>query len=278
LRSIVVSCPRKLADWLDKKGITERRVKHGARALAPLLLLVLVSILLALLWILWHYYLSEGTQKLVKDITRALTGFGEWLNLSSPGDFVVTLMAEIFAFAFATIVARMFAREPKLMAPRIALSARLPHTGEDGAMSYFVFVSNEEGETAALQCEAQIIFPEIGKNDVLDVVGARFSSSNFPSTVKAHLLWDDGDTERTLRSGDDTEIEVLRLIPARNGVEAHFEVPSSDKSWKSTICLRLTPFYPMVRIVPLNGRHTTHYYELHESQSKKWVLRFDEFP
>lgn len=276
LRSVVVSYHGKLEDWLYRKDITERRIKHGVRKQAIFVLLILGAVLLALFWLLWDLYLSEATQKLVKNSIQTLTNFGVWLNLSNPGDFVVILVAELLAFLFATIVARMFAREPRLIEPRITLRARLPCTGADGTVSYFVFVSNEEGDTAALQCEAKIIISEIGKKDVLDVADTKFSSRNFPSTVKTRLLWDDGVTERTLRSGDDTEIEVLRLIPDRNGVEAHFEVPSCDSSWKSTICLRLKTLYPKVRIVPLNGKHRTHQYELHEAQSKEWVLKFDE--
>jgi hypothetical protein len=118
---------------------------------------------------------------------------------------------------------------------------------EHGVKSYAVHVSNEEGETAALACQARIIFEDTDKREVLDIPDTRFTSSNFTQTMRTDLLWDDGRKHRTLRSGDDTEIEVLKLIPSGGGVEAHFEVPSCDSSWKSTVCLRLKTLYPKVR-------------------------------
>lgn len=275
LYAMALSFPKKTEDWFDKKGYTRRRIKHDARRLGTLIVLGFILVILALAW----YPLLETLHSILRAITRTLTDFGEWLNLSNPGDFVVTLVAEILAFVFATIVAGLFARsrEPKLLAPKIRFWPQRPRTNKDGTKSCTLCVSNEEGETAALECEARITINEITKRDILDLAYAKFNSCNFTPTIEADLLWDDGERLRTLRSGEDTEIEVLRLIPVRDGVEAHFEIPSCDDAWTSVVCLRLSRFYPKVRVVPFNSHHTTHSYKFQPSSKwKDWALELDK--
>lgn len=261
----------RIENWFYEKDITKRRVKHAPK---PYVIITVSGLLLCLGVILWFAFSLAIARIIVQDFLW----LGAQLGLSS--DFATIIVAEVIAFVVGTVItivmARTFAPEPKVVAPKITSCPQPPRTGKDGVKSYAVHVSNEEGETAALACQARVILEDIVKRDVLDLPNTRFTSSSFTQTMKIDLLWDDGKKQRTLRSGDDTEIEVFRLIPASSGVEAHLEVPSCDGSWKSTVCLRLkTTFYPKVRIVPLNGKHATEEFVLHFNTSlKDWLLEF----
>jgi hypothetical protein len=208
----------------------------------------------------------------IQSFVKELTALGAWLNLSS--DFATIVIAEILAIGGMSLIARIFRGKKQHIGPYIVLSPKLLETDTEGVKHYKVIVSNEEGTRTAISCQATIIFNEIEKRDILRVQTAKLNPDNFTSTIKTDLSWEDGAKEYTLRSGDDTEIEVLRLVPAREGIEAHFEIPSRDEHWGSVVCLNLKTSYPKVKVVPFNGKHETRSFTLERdrTEARNWVL------
>jgi hypothetical protein len=269
VQRVLLKLLSRIENWIFERNITKRRIKHAPKpyvilavcgGLAILALILLISYWLAVARSIVQYFLWLGAQ----------------LGMSS--EFATIIVAELIAFVIGTVVVRIFTRSPKVLVPDITMWPKvLPRTDEHGVRSYTVRVSNEEGQTSAIDCEARIVLDDIDKREIIDLHGARLTSNNFAPSIKADLLWDDGKKQRTLRSGDDAVIVVLKHVPASGGIEAHFEVPSGDDSWRSTVCLRLgkRTLYPKLRIVPLNGKYAIQELELRfDSSAKDWVLDF----
>lgn len=207
-------------------------------------------------------------------MVQSLVGFGAWLSLSNPSEFATILVAEVIAILGSSIIARIFSRGQKPIEPKLDLVPLPPKADKHGVKSYKLTVSNEEGQTGAIDCQASLILEGIEKRDVLDIVGAKFTSINFTEAIQVEgLPWAEGSKVMTLRSGLVADVELLRLVPATKEMEAHFEVPSSDSSLKSTVCLRLKTFYVKVHVAPINGRHSTRSYTLgHSFSTGEWEL------
>jgi hypothetical protein len=271
LRRKVFTYATTIDNILYERNVTRRRFWHATRIILiigySLFLLIIGAIAAPYAWV----SASAALPAMIQGLIRAITNFGEWLNLSS--DFATILVAEIIAIFGSSVIARIFTREPKRIEPILQLTPLSPKTNNDGTKSYQITVSNEWGETGALECQATVTFNGIEPRDVLDVAGAKLNSSNFTKNVQAKLLWNDGSKQMTLRSGQVDEVEVLRAVPARDGLEAHFEIPSSDKRWKSIICLRLKTFYITVWVAPLNGKHLTRPFTIgFDHATEEWEL------
>jgi hypothetical protein len=218
--------------------------------------------------------IGQGLQIISHTIMTDATNFGVWLNVPNPGEFVTYLVVSFVTFLGSAFVAWISRREPRIMEPKLGfgLYSSIIVTKDD-IESFRINVSNEHGETSAIACEVTLTMDDIEKRDVLHSCGARFSPDNFSTTVETLLPWDNGRTQTTLRAGRSAQIELLRLVPAKGDVEAHFEIPSSDPKFTSTICLKLKTFYPRVVASPLNGRHSPRGFKtVWDRQMKKWDL------
>jgi hypothetical protein len=238
--------------YLYVHGFPRRRLKRGA---SFVVMFIAIFVLGGLFTILLGFYGPKLIPPAIQSSVQELTALGAWLKLSS--DFATIIVAEVIAIGGMSIIARMFRGKREPIGPNLWLEAKLPVTDKEGVKHYKVVVSNERGNRSAISCQARIIFSEVEKRDVLPLRTAKLNSDNFTATIKADLCWDDGTREYTLRSGDETEIEVLRRVPAIDRIEEHFEIPSCDTGWNALVGFRLKPFYPKLRIIPFNGRHVT---------------------
>jgi hypothetical protein len=270
---LLVRSPTQLDNWLYQRNITRRRVKRVIRLLAIAALVGFYSAGLVALGVLSAPSLGVAFPAMVHAAIKSLSDFGAWLSLSNPSEFATILVAEIIAILGSSIIARIFTRGPKSIEPKLEIHPLLTQTLDGGVKSYKLNVSNEMGTTGAIECEAALVVEGIEKRDVLDIDGARFTTANFSETVEAKLIWPNGTTEMTLRSGRNDNVELLRLVPAKDGIEAHFMIPSPDKTWLSTICLRLKTFYIEVGVAPINGKHSKRSYTLgHSFSTGEWEL------
>ncbi len=266
---IAVSYSTMIDDYFYARDYPRRKLKRIATlTIVFVMMFVLGGISVGSLGL----YGPRAIPAAIQSAVQALNAFGAWLKLSS--DFATIIVAEIIAIGGMSLIARIFRGKRQRIGPYIALSPKSPETDTDGVKRYKVIVSNEDGTRTAISCQARIIFNEVEKRDILRVQTAKLSPDNFTSTIKADLCWADGSKEYTLRSGDDTEIEVLRFVPVREGIEAHFEIPSCDEHWNSVVCLNVKTFYPKVKVIPFNGKHETRDFMLQRDQTlaRNWIL------
>jgi hypothetical protein len=206
-----------------------------------------------------------------RGLVQAFYNLGVSVSVPNPSEFVTYLAASVVTFIGSAIIARISRHEPRIIEPKLEHLPIYSKVGKDGVRSYWLTVSNHGGETAAMACKATMILNGIEERDVLDIEGAKFNRTNFTESIEIQLKWVDGGTMMTLRSGEFDDAELLRFVPTNTATEAHFEVPSSDSSFKSTICLRLKTFYPKVIVSPINGRHVTHTYTIGlERNTNEW--------
>lgn len=270
LRSLPARYGPQIDDWLYDHNVTRRRVSHIGRNLFILAAITFYSIILVGFGVLLSPNILAALGATVRFVVQNLSAFGAWLNLSS--DFATILVAEVIAILGSSIVARIFRREPRAIEPNLLFTVLPIMTDKEGVKSYRINVSNEKGETGALGCIPVVLLGDLEKRDVLDVVGAKTTAATFEENIEAELLWlSNRSKQTTLRSGENDDVELLRLVPAKNGVEAHFEVPSSDSKWQSVICLKLRTFYIRLRVVSVNARHATQDFTLGYRQGE-WGL------
>ncbi|MGA8856892.1 MAG: hypothetical protein WB643_06975 [Candidatus Bathyarchaeia archaeon] len=258
--------------YLYARDITKRKLKRQVSLAIGILVIFLLG---AISTPLLGLYGPKAIPAAIKSSVQALIALGAWLNLSS--DFATIIVAEILAIGGMSLIARIFRGKREWIGPYIFLLPKLPETDSEGVKHYKVVVSNEKGNRAAISCQARLILSEVEKKDILALQTAKLNPENFTRTIKADLFWDNGSKQNTLRSGDESQIEVLKLVPARDGTEAHFEIPSCDKHWDSVACLRLKTFYPMIEVLPFNGKHvncdfTLSYQSKNSTEPKDWLL------
>jgi hypothetical protein len=163
---------------------------------------------------------------------------------------------------------------------------------ENGVTTFYVRVSNDDGDEPAINCDARITFSGITWRDIVDVPSLKTEYSiaklkpitNYfrTTTLRFELPWEDKLPKHTLLSGDDAMLPVLRLVPARNGVPEHFEVPSivwtlPYKGFPSVpdiqvgVCLKPLTEYGVIRIVPEKGRFRRANFSVYQYQDQ-WMV------
>jgi hypothetical protein len=190
---------------------------------------------------------------------------------------LVTIIAATFVVSIGATIVGLLRRTPKVLnlpGPLIAIRDGGCYYHEESDSRIHTIIITNYGETAALDCQARIIFADIEQRDIIDVVGTsvKFTRENFKSVIKSGLRWNTDSKAVTIRSGDDAELEVLKIVPAKNGVIEHFEVPS-DEGWRSiTVMLEPHRYYGEVRVVPLNGRFRATNFVIRPDDKKRWIF------
>jgi antibiotic biosynthesis monooxygenase (ABM) superfamily enzyme len=263
----------KVDDWLYERDVTRRMMGRYGKITVILVFVAYTFGVLLLGVIFASSVFALAVWLFLHALIQTVNNFAVFLNLANPSEFTTILTAEVIAILGSSIIARMFSREPKRTIPHLYQHAPPPSSNDDGVRSLKLTISNEHGQTAARQCEASVLFDALELRDIIDHAGAQFGPTYSETELDAKLLWNDGKRRLTLRSGQEDVLEVLREVPAKDGIEAHFEVPSSDPPWKSTICLRLKTFYIKVRVMPINGPHCTKSYTIrYDSVVHHWEL------
>jgi hypothetical protein len=244
VRRLFLTYRVELIDWLDQRGITTRRIKHNLRFLGKL------AGACALL--------TAGFALAIYVLVLLSRMFNWWVQtqIIDPKEFFTLWVAEFPIIISTAVILRIILKEPRAAAPEILIEDFREHKDGLRATIYSLVVSNE-GETAARLCRARIMLSDLEQKDIIDVGGtnARVNPENFMSVIKTDINWGHR-RELTIRSGDDAEIEILRLMHDPDGKPQRFEIPS-ENGW-SPICVALRPsvYYFTVRVVPLNGRPT----------------------
>jgi len=235
---------------------------------------------------------------LSRETVGGLVFLGNKLGLSS--EFATYITAQVLADLVSVVVIAFIAiiggyllygkiqRGLQFPTHNIRIEKRqVTRTDENGVTTLYVRVSNEDGDEPAINCGARIVFNGITWRDIVEVPSARTEYSvarlkpitNYFKTtsLRFELPWEDGLPKRTLLSGDDALLPVLKLVPARNGVPEHFEVPSivwtlpykgvpSLPDVRVGVCLRPLTEYGLIRIVPERGRFRRTKFTVYESQ------------
>ena len=269
---------RRVEDWLYRQDITRRRVKRVLRWVGlGVLLLLLSTLAVFVLYVLTTPGFAAFATNMVNLLIQALVRLVAPFKMVDPSELVTIIAATIVVSIGAAITGfiRGPRKAPSLPSPLIVIRDGGSYYHKESDSIVHTLVVSNYGETAALACQARITFTDIEQRDIVDVAGmsVKFTRENFKSTIKSELRWNTGSKEVPIRSGDDAELEVLRIVPAKNGVIEHFEVPS-DEGWQSiTVILEPHRYYGEVRVVPLNGKFRATSFEIRPDKDKKrWII------
>ena len=244
-----------LYNWFDKQDITSRRLKHTI--IWILVIGTILSLMFGLLVVLVSPQSWATANFWLGQFLQAVENWVAQFKVINPSEFVTILAAIVAADVPVIIATKLILKEPKPLAPDLRINNASPDKDRFGRRFFKISVLNN-GETAALDCQARIIVSDIRKKDVVDIprTNAMFTTKKFEKYTRTHIAWGTRLEELTIRSGDIAELDAMRFVPKKKQVPEHFEIPSVH-GWKP-ICVALKPshFYGKFTIVPLNGKRS----------------------
>jgi hypothetical protein len=212
------------------------------------------------------------------------------LQMPSPSDFVTQVVANAVAVLIIgvmnLIVLRRVIKEPEPPEPDIDIRHGYTIAMKDKSTVFMLSIYNE-GDTAALSCQARITFDSLERKDLLEIpnIKSHINSENFDYIAlnRSTLPWvsfplfsspkDFVLAEKTdIIAGDDAQLGILKIVPAQCGIPEHFEIPSAVKG-EAIACLRVKRLYGKLKVTPQNGEPETSNFEIaHRAFSREWHL------
>jgi hypothetical protein len=240
------------------------------------------------------YLLNFGNEE-----ARDLAFVGNKLGLSGKdfatyiiGQILADIISAVIIFVVAGLLGLLligkFRQGLQFPTHDISIEGRLTsETEEDNVTTYYVKVSNENGDEPAPECRARITFNGLTWRDIVDIPSLKtqysstskeFRSTNYFRTTKLsfRLPWRNGGDRQTILSGDYELLPVLKLIPATEDVPEHFEVPYIVAGPVFQIgvgvCLRPLHEYGEIRIIPSRGRFRRMRFSVEQDSGGEWVV------
>lgn len=288
----------KVIDILYQNGLPWRRIANSLKIFVATL-----SFFLILLAVIYGLNLVVQVLELLAFLIgwafRMLAYLGDSVGLIG-ADFATYVAAQVVAdivFVFLAAIATLLLlgrvqRGLQFPTHKIRITGGYSRTDEDGVITYYVKVSNEEGDEPAPYCRARITFRGLTWRDVADIPNGNaqyctnspeLMHTNYRKTTTLPFLlpWEDGGIVHTILSGDYAHLPILRLFRETDILE-HFEVPCiidtpHGKDTGVGVCLKPLGQRGEIRIVPERGRFQAKRFSISWSSGSsfekgKWVV------
>ena len=166
-------------------------------------------------------------------VLQDIYAFGANYSVINPRDLVTLLLAEgIFALN-AFIIKVVFFRKGSQHA-HLMVTALPSQADANGNQILCARVENVYGDRPARDCQAKISLEELEDRDTEGFVvdAAKRIVTDKRDAIETELMWKDTHkSDATIRIGRHSDLEVLRYVPERNGIAAHFDIPS-ENGWE----------------------------------------------
>ncbi|MGO9643390.1 MAG: hypothetical protein ACLPY5_01440 [Candidatus Bathyarchaeia archaeon] len=276
---------------LYRHGVPWRRIKEIIEFL--ILLAVTVSIGLFVLANLTQLlnFLKNSVRGVISDLIflgRKLglvgTDFATYASAQVLADFISAVIFFVGTVILGYIFLGKIRQGLQFPTHDIKIVGSQPsHTESDGVTTYYVRISNENGDEPALNCRARIKFTGITRRDMVDIPNncARYFSSSdqlretnyFTTTeISFQLPW-----LESILSGDFQLLPVLKYFPAMRGMPEHFEVPrlaDPEPPFSGVgVCLKPLHYYGEIRIIPERGRYRSENFSITGRRGRDWTVK-----
>jgi len=292
------SFPQRSVSYLDRHDLVWRRIRFHLVGFVGIL-----SLLVLLLFGLGHSsqitsftnYITLGGVDYLVNLGTSLGFDGQTFADYVSADILADLVSAVIIFVVGALLAWFWYgkfRQGGFPTHDITvIGEKETHTESNGEITYYVKVSNEEGDESAQGCTARITLTGLTRHDIVDVPEAIYSSQSdkFRSTnyfkrtdLSFKIPWEHGAHWVDILSGDSALLPVMKFIPARPGVPEHFEVScltetTAQGNLSQTVavgvCLRPLHQFGKIRIIPSKGRFREEQFSMTRLGKRNWRVK-----